>query len=81
MPQTSVIPTWRAGFAVLQKAQKPSNIVISVTLPATAVPNAVPWAQSTTFSARTAISEPEAKRPVVAEAPATTKEPSPRGRR
>jgi hypothetical protein len=42
MPQTTVIPAWKANYPLFTKAQKPSGITPATTLGASAVPNQVP---------------------------------------
>ena len=39
MPQTTVLPAWKAGFPIENPAQKPGGVVVSTTLIANAVPN------------------------------------------
>lgn len=44
MPQTTVIPAWKAEVPILTPAQKPGGVTISTTLIANAVPNKPqPW--------------------------------------
>jgi hypothetical protein len=51
MPQTNVLSAWKATFSLYQKAQKPPGVVISVTLPGTAVPNKAPYVFMGVFAA------------------------------
>lgn len=48
MPQTTVIPAWKAEVPILTPAQKPGGVTISTTLIANAVPNKPqPWTATT----------------------------------
>ncbi len=39
MPQTTVLPQYKADYPILAKVQKPGGVTVSTTLIATAVPN------------------------------------------
>jgi hypothetical protein len=43
MPQTNVLPDWKATYPADAKVQKPGGVTISTTLIATAVPNKPQW--------------------------------------